>query len=408
MTLEYETRSADLDYYKHYYTEDYVVNLYKSRCLSIEDMRTIFDQRETDYSGEAWYDRDLLKDDNTGLLYTDYDFIGQKDLLAGHLLLEQMYAQKDQVDWKRVTYNYDYEAIDRIEHMLITPLIWVPSKEAAEYCVVSGKVAKEVDTPEGYQNGDRYHFCKDLRENGLLWFADNLPEHNEKAYLWRYHYMLPKIVLWDKLLQTSFKHFRSDYLIRNLKFIAKERGVAKVVEIVDRFRKDWPYIEMKELFGINGLDDWEKKIVMYNKDTFFNEIGLHIAKWEEEMPRKEAKNNSTRGPKETTLFKNAETEAREKKRFTSFIKQHKMKGDDVDATLDNRVNQVAVCFYREWQKRDYLKKRAEGTSLTRFIKDCGLSISVREKAHANKLNMMIKSEDYFTDWLGIVKETFIE
>lgn len=404
MKIEFENRSEFFDSMRNYCPEDVVLDEYKSYLLSVEDMRTIYAQREEDVS-HTCYNIDLKKDKKTGLLYADYDFIYGKDLLVGHLLIEQLYAQKDRVDWARVTYNYDYEAIERIKHMLTTPLVWVPTEEAAEYCVVSGKVAKEVESPEGYLDTDRYHFCSDLSAQGILWFADNLPEYNEKISLWRYHYMLPKIVLWDKLLQASFKHFRSDDMIQTLKFIANERGVARVMEIVERFRKDWPYIEKKELFGISGLDDWNKKAILYNKDAFFDEIGLHIAEWESEEA-KNAEQNSTRGPKMTTLFKDGETAEEETERFLSFINRHKMNGDDVDSSYDNRVNQVAVCFFRIWKEKKCLMSKASGTSLSRFIIENGLSISVKEKAHGNALNRMINSDDVFSTWVGDVRASF--
>lgn len=404
MKIEFETRCDYLDSLGGYYPEDFILDEYKSYLLSIEDMRAVFAQREKDIC-HVCYDIDLIKDKKTGLLYTDYDFIKERDLLVGHLLIEQLYAKKDQVDWARVTYNYDYEAIERIKHMLITPLVWVPTEEAAEYCVVSGKVAKEIDTPVGYENEDRYQFCRDLSAQGILWFADNLPEYTEQTSLWRYHHMLPKIVLWDRLLQSSFKHFRSEYMIQLLKYIANERGVARVVEIVDRFRKDWPYIEKKGLFGITGLSEFEKKTVLYNKEAFFDEIGLHIAEWESEEA-KNAEQNSQRGPKVTTLFKDRDIAESETDRFLSFINRHKMNGDDVDSSYDNRVNQVAVCFFRIWKEKKCLMSKASGTSLSRFIIENGLSLSVKEKAHGNALNRMINSDDVFSTWIGDVRASF--
>lgn len=403
MKIEFDTRSEYFESLIGNYPEDFIADEYNSHLLSTEDMRAIYTLREKDIC-HMIYNIDLIKDKKTDLLYTDYDFIKERDLLVGHLLIEQLYAKKDQVDWARVTYNYDYEAIERIKHMLITPLVWVPTEEAAEYCVVAGKVAKEIDTPVGYENEDRYQFCRDLSVQGILWFADNLPEYTEQTSLWRYHHMLPKIVLWDKLLQASFKHFRSNDMIQMLKLIANERGVARATEIVERFRKDWPYIEKKGLFGIDSLNEFEKKNVICNKDAFFDEIGLHIAEWESK--EKKAEQSSTRGPKETTVFGDKETAQCETERFLSFINKHKMREDDVDAAWDNRVNQVAVCFYRIWKGKNMLMAKAGGTSLSRFIKDCGLSISVKEKAHGNALNRMIQSDDMFRNWIGEVRASF--
>lgn len=404
MKIEFETRSEYIDSLSGYYPEDFIAKEYNSYLLSIEDMRAIYAQRDKDIS-HVCYDIDLIKDKKTGLFYTEYDFINGRDILIGHLLIEQLYAQKDQVDWERVTYHYDYEAIHKIKHLLTTPLVWVPTEEVAEYCAVSGKVAKEVEPPYMCVDEDRYQFCGELRMQGLLWFADNLPEYNENFYLWRYHHMLPKIVLWDKLLQASFKYFRSDDMIQQLKFIANKLGVARVTEIVERFKKDWPYIEKKELFGIWELNEFEKKVVICNKDAFFDEIGLHIAEWESEEA-KNAEQNSQRGPKMTTLFKDGETAEEETNRFLSFINRHKMNGDDVDSSYENRVNQVAVCFFRIWKEKKCLMSKASGTSLSRFIIENGLSLSVKEKAHGNALNRMINSDDVFSTWVGDVRASF--
>lgn len=83
-----------------------------------------------------------------------------------------------------------------------------------------------------------------------------------------------------------------------------------------------------------------------------------------------------------------------------------MREDDVDAAWDNRVNQVAVCFYRIWKEKNMLMAKAGGTSLSRFIINCGLSISVKEKAHGNALNRMIQSDDMFSMYVGDVRASF--
>ena len=126
-----------------------------------------------------------------------------------------------------------------------------------------------------------------------------------------------------------------------------------------------------------------------------------LAEW-----KQEAEQSSTRGPKETTVFRDKETAQCETERFLSFINKHKMREDDVDAAWDNRVNQVAVCFYRIWKEKNMLMAKAGGTSLSRFIINCGLSISVKEKAHGNALNRMIQSDDMFSMNVGDVRASF--
>ena len=83
-----------------------------------------------------------------------------------------------------------------------------------------------------------------------------------------------------------------------------------------------------------------------------------------------------------------------------------MNGDDVDSSYDNRVNQVAVCFFRIWKEKKCLMSKASGTSLSRFIIENGLSLSVKEKAHGNALNRMINSNDMFVNWIGEVRASF--
>lgn len=83
-----------------------------------------------------------------------------------------------------------------------------------------------------------------------------------------------------------------------------------------------------------------------------------------------------------------------------------MSEDDVDAAWDNRVNQVTVCFYRVWKEKKMLTTKAGGTSLSRFIIENGLSLSVKEKAHGNALNRMINSDDVFSTWVGDVRASF--
>ena len=329
-----------------------------------------------------------------------------KDLLKNHLLLETLYARKDEVDWERVSCYYDYEVIDKIGDTLMSPLVWVPSEEAGEHCAVKGKVAKEVDPIEGYDNHDRYELYYQMMEKGVLWFVDHLPEYSEELHQDRYGYHFPPgILLWDRFLQAQFGHAYYGDLLKKLKFVAKERGGAKAAEIVKRLRKDWPHIRREKLFGISDLNEFEMGTVLKIEEQLDGELELYLQKWEAEA-EKEAIQSSTRGPKERSLFKDKETELREKKRFVTFINNHKIQGEDVDTSQDNRVNQVAVCFFRIWKKKEYLMVKASGTALARFIREQGLSITVNEKAHGNALNRMIHSDDVFPMYVGDVRASF--
>lgn len=398
-------RSEHYHWELRHWPEEEALKYFKEHCLSIDDMLDISSQRNRGYHNIN-YDIILKTDEESGKIYVDHDFLRCKDLLKNHLLLETLYARKDEVDWERVSCYYDYEVIDKIGDTLTSPLVWVPSEEAGEHCAVKGKVAKEVDPIEGYDNHDRYELYYQMMEKGVLWFVDHLPEYSEELHQDRYGYHFPPgILLWDRFLQAQFGHAYYGDLLKKLKFVAKERGGAKAAEIVKRLRKDWPHIIREKLFGISNLNKFEMGTVLKIEEQLNGELELYLQKWEAEAEN-ETKMSSARGPKETTVFRDSETAEREKERFISFINRHKMSEDDVDAAWDNRVNQVAVCFYRVWKEKKMLTTKAGGTSLSRFIIDCGLSISVKEKAHGNALNRMINSTDLFTNWIGEVRASF--
>ena len=195
----------------------------------------------------------------------------------------------------------------------------------------------------------------------------------------------------------AIKLFSATQLRTSLILIANGRGGKCAAEILRLLQSEWPKIKVWK----NALRNMTKEDIDEFEECLYHGFDDLLAEWETE-----AEQNTTRGPKETTMFKDKEMAERETKRFLSFINHHKMSEDDVDAAYDNRVNQVAVCFYRIWKEKNYLTTRACGTSLSRFIVDCGLSISVKEKAHGNVLNKMIKSNDLFANWIGEVRASF--
>lgn len=195
----------------------------------------------------------------------------------------------------------------------------------------------------------------------------------------------------------AIKLFSATQLRTSLILIANGRGGKCAAEILRLLQSEWPKVKVWK----NALKNMTKEDIDEFEECLYHGFDDLLAEWE-----KEAEQNTARGPKETTMFKDKETTERETKRFLSFINHHKMSEDDVDAAYDNHVNQVAVCFYRIWKEKNYLTTRACGTSLSRFIVDCGLSISVKEKAHGNVLNKMIKSNDLFANWIGEVRASF--
>lgn len=114
-----------------------------------------------------------------------------------------------------------------------------------------------------------------------------------------------------------------------------------------------------------------------------------------------------RGPREKSLFINETTAEQEKQRFLSFLSLHNFSQHEFDSSEENSGNQIAVCFFRQWQRRKLLNPKVSGTALMRFLKeDCALSITVEERAFGNALAKMIGSEQLYTNWCGDVGAYF--
>ena len=126
------------------------VEEYKRNLLGIEDMREIYNQRREDWGCHTDYQINLQLNKQTGLYYIQHNFLLCNDLLINHLLVEQLWSNKDQVDWKRVTNCFDYEVVNKMSCILTHPLVWIPTEDVGEYCVVVGKVAGEVNPPRNY------------------------------------------------------------------------------------------------------------------------------------------------------------------------------------------------------------------------------------------------------------------
>ena len=114
-----------------------------------------------------------------------------------------------------------------------------------------------------------------------------------------------------------------------------------------------------------------------------------------------------RGPREKSLFIDETTAEQEKNRFLSFLSLHNFGQHDFDSSEENSGNQIAVCFFRQWQRRNLLNHKVSGTALMRFLKDeCALSITVEERAFGNALAKMISSEQLYSNWCGEVGTYF--
>ena len=400
--MEEDFRSELFRYLNEEYPNE-AAEEYKNRRLSVEEMREIFKNRSEDDGCHTYYNIDLIVNPNTGLLYAAHDFRYYDDLLSNHILMEQMFAQKDKVDWVLMTNGYEKEMVDKFVHLLDYPLVWLPTEDVGMQCVVVGKVAKEVYPPDRYHFDDnRYWFGRQLRDDGLLWFADTLPTKNDIHDASHYDNVPEDMILWDRLLGEGISELR-----RTLEFIIEKRGYAIAVKIVEQFREDWESIVTLHLFNLWRWD--ENKVERYRLELF-ERMEPYLRAWktkaQKELEEKQAKEApKPRGRKASTLFKSTETEESEKQKFLKFLHANKLENEEVDASKKD-INKIAVCFFREWDKKELLQDDAGGTALTRFMNACNLKITILEKAHSNALNEMISTNKKYYPWTDKVHAEF--
>ena len=123
--------------------------------------------------------------------------------------------------------------------------------------------------------------------------------------------------------------------------------------------------------------------------------------------RTESPTSKKQGRRERPLFLNQSDAEQEKQRLLSFLLQHNLGSNDFDASEDNSCSQIAICFFRQWAKRQLLNPNVSGTALVRFLKyDCELSITVEEKTLGNVFSRMISGEQSYPNWFGDVSEFF--
>lgn len=121
----------------------------------------------------------------------------------------------------------------------------------------------------------------------------------------------------------------------------------------------------------------------------------------------EAYSGNSRGRKTQRLFVDEQTAEQEKTRLLNFLHLHNLGSREFDSSEDSSVNQIAVCFYRQWAKRNLLDEKAGSTAYVRFLKnECELPISVLEKALANVLSRMIFGDDRYPNWSGEISAYF--
>lgn len=334
-------------------------------------------------------------------------------LLDQHLYAERLLrrAYKD-VDWtKECPFPV---SILTYAKLWMNPLMWKEPNIYEDF-ILDGRMAVEEYDTTRFIEIERI-VCN-IYEEVILSFADNPIAYNEdmlevgytkgmhewSPLIWDVYSYIYKVldgesIDWDEM---DKKHYDFIRLRFNLNIIAENRGGKRAAELLQMLQKEWSKIKRWK----TNMEKVEEKDIAEFEEHLFNGFDDLLEEWEAEEA-KNAEQNSTRGPKVTTLFKDRDIAESETDRFLSFINRHKMNGDDVDSSYDNRVNQVAVCFFRIWKEKKCLMSKASGTSLSRFIIENGLSLSVKEKAHGNALNRMINSNDMFVNWIGEVRASF--
>jgi hypothetical protein len=136
-------------------------------------------------------------------------------------------------------------------------------------------------------------------------------------------------------------------------------------------------------------------------------IGNNVKKDSTQVSDCQSDSRTQRGRRIQRLFVDEQTAGQEKNRLLNFLHRHNLGSREFDSSEDSSVNQIAVCFYRQWAKRGLLDNKAGRTAYVRFLKyDCELPISVIEKALGNVLSRMINSKQNYPQWSGEISEYF--
>ena len=295
--MDFESPFDNEEYCYDAYGDVDIIEQKVGQPLTIEELRAFMDSRiHVTYAPE---DTDLLLDEQSGLYYTDTLFCDLGELLIRHMLVEQCMEKKEQVDWQRVTKNYDYRLIDNIRTWYNAPLTWVYPAEAIGYeNLVFGLVATPQSCEQRWSLEDILEFWRDLETKALLWFADNLPTNSDAngSFLVSYHGLPPDMPLWDRLCATK-RNFDSNVYIfdpdtfrSNMEFIAQERGTSRAADIVRALRDDWQDIKVHQCFRLDLMTDEEIDLF---ETMLFAGMDRYMRIWEKQTPQRPASSKAT-------------------------------------------------------------------------------------------------------------------
>lgn len=287
---------------------------YDTPYVTIEEMKELLLSRKTKWNEPKCIE--LQFDEKSGLFYTDYFTYEEPDMLQEHLLVEQCLEHLDELDWKYITNGYDFNLVERIQHLIENPLVWVDEMpgELIRKFVVTGRVAvekssEERDTCPPYCDMHSY-----WHNERIKWFANQLPKSKDLTDdLW---IDIPKdMILWDRILTDPFekisadsyaprkknpytgREFRAycnpDEFRRNIERIYDKFGAQKAAQIVRLLRDDWQDIKALKLFGIDKLTPEQ---IEEFRECLFEGMDRNLRIWDAETPQNTDNEQSAQDP----------------------------------------------------------------------------------------------------------------
>ncbi len=282
--------------------------------VTIEEMKELLLSRKTKWNKGKCIELQL--DEKSGLYYTDYFTCEEPDMLQEHLLVEQCLENLDELDWKRITNGYDFDIVERIQHLMENPLVWVEKMpgELIKRFVVTGRVAVEKSSEE---RDTCPPYC-DLRSywinERLKWFANQLPKSKDLSD--NFWVDIPKdMILWDRILTDPFEKISADIYAprkknpytgheywaycnpdefrRNIERIYQKFGAQKAAQIVRLLREDWPDIKALKLFGFDKLSPEQ---IEGFRECLYEGMDRNLRIWDAETPENAEEEQSTQDP----------------------------------------------------------------------------------------------------------------
>ena len=269
------------------------------QLVTIEEMKELA-KSEAYKVPEEVYPLELLKDAETGRLYTDFFVDFQEEIIRSHIMVELLSQAFYDVDWTYVTNNYDPHIIARICGLYRYPLRWIPVPEDwKDKFIVSGKICAE-RYEESREDENIASLVSYLApEERAISFAENLPSGrvgestsfmlNQPIHDWPA--FLANLSALDNcppnpndpyFMDESYPIFERKTFIDNWSIVCKYCGKKKGLEIIRLLRDEWKYITKLHLFGYEEEDDLAKDFEHF----LFEELDFYIESWKNETEEK--------------------------------------------------------------------------------------------------------------------------